>query len=93
MVTRVASRILLVPVIASIAYEFIRLGANHPNNPIMRALLAPGMWMQRLTTGEPDLSQIEVAIVALKRVLVADGVLPAEPPAEAVGELETAPVG
>lgn len=82
-VTRVASRILLVPLIASIAYEFIRLGADHPNNPVMRVLLAPGMWMQRMTTGEPDASQIEVAVAALKKVLVADGVLTAA---------ETAPV-
>lgn len=77
MPTRIASRILLVPVVASIAYEFIRLGANHPHNPIMQALLWPGMLMQRLTTGEPDGSQLEVAIAALKQVLAADGVLTA----------------
>ncbi len=74
MVMRIASRILLVPVIASIAYELIRLGADHPRNPLIRAILSPGMLMQRLTTGEPDEGQLEVAITALRQVLEADGV-------------------
>jgi uncharacterized protein YqhQ len=74
MVTRFASRILLVPLIASVAYEFIKLSANHPDNPILKALLWPGMQLQKLTTGEPDAGQIAVAIVALNEVLTADGV-------------------
>jgi uncharacterized protein YqhQ len=74
MFMRIASRILLVPLIASVAYEFIKLSANHPDNPILRGLLWPGMQLQRLTTGEPDAGQIEVAIAALKEVLAADGV-------------------
>jgi uncharacterized protein YqhQ len=79
MVTRIASRILLVPVIASVAYELIRLGADHPRNLLIRALLWPGMLMQRLTTGEPDQGQLEVAIAALRQVLEADGVVVATP--------------
>ena len=42
----IASRILLLPVIAGLAYELIRFGARHPNNPIVRMLLAPGLWLQ-----------------------------------------------
>lgn len=75
MFMRIASRILLVPVIASVAYEFIKLSANHPDNLVLRGILWPGMQLQKLTTGEPDAGQIEVAITALKGVLVADGVL------------------
>lgn len=69
---RLASRIILVPVIAAGAYELIRLGASHPNNPFLQALISPGMALQRLTTREPDGPQIEVAITALKEVLQAD---------------------
>jgi uncharacterized protein YqhQ len=74
MFMRIASRILLIPLIASVAYEFIKLSANHPDNLLLRGLLWPGMQLQRLTTGEPDAGQIEVAITALKEVLAADGV-------------------
>lgn len=66
---RIASRIVLVPIIASIAYEFIKFGAAHHRNLVMRILLAPGMALQSLTTREPTLDQVEVAIAALKRVL------------------------
>ena len=68
----IASRILLVPVIAAIAYEVIRLGAAHAHNPIMRVILAPGLLMQRLTTRQPDDDMLEVSIVAFERVLIAD---------------------
>jgi uncharacterized protein YqhQ len=74
MFMRIASRIILIPLIASVAYEFIKLSANHPDNLLLRGLLWPGMQLQRLTTGEPDAGQIEVAITALKEVLAADGV-------------------
>jgi uncharacterized protein YqhQ len=90
MLTRFASRILLVPLIASVAYEFIKLAANHPDNPILRGLLWPGMQLQTLTTGEPDAGQIEVAITALKEVLAADGVMvqASSPPAATIGARE-----
>jgi uncharacterized protein YqhQ len=65
----IATRILLLPLIAGIAYELIRFAGKHQNNRILMSLLAPGMWLQRLTTREPSLDQIEVSIRALKEVL------------------------
>ena len=72
---RVASRIVLIPVVVGIAYESLKFGAKHSDRWWMRALTYPGLMMQRLTTREPDDSMIEVAIVALKRVLQEDGEL------------------
>jgi uncharacterized protein YqhQ len=69
----IATRILLLPLIAGIAYEIIRFAGNHATNPALRGLLAPGMWLQRLTTREPTLDQIEVSIRALKEVLRLEG--------------------
>lgn len=69
------SRIVLVPLVAAVAYEFIRLMANLYGNPIIRAILAPGLALQKMTTRPPDLTMIEVGIAALKAVLVADGAL------------------
>ena len=60
-------RILLIPVIAGISYEFIRK-AGSSNNPIISALSKPGLWMQRITTKEPDDDMIEVAIEAVEAV-------------------------
>lgn len=70
----VLSRILLVPVIASIAYELMRLGAAYYRYRVVRWLMAPSLALQGLTTREPDASQIECAIVALERVLRRDGI-------------------
>jgi uncharacterized protein YqhQ len=69
----VATRILLLPVIAGLAYEVIRFAGKHPRNPFLRTLLAPGLWLQRLTTREPSLDQIEVSIRALREVLRIEG--------------------
>ncbi len=69
----VTSRILLLPVIAGIAYELIRFAGKHTGNRILMTLLAPGLWLQRLTTREPTLDQIEVSIRALKEVLQREG--------------------
>jgi len=74
----IASRILLLPVIAGIAYEVIRFAGKHPQNPILRTILAPGLWLQRLTTREPSLDQIEVSIRALMEVLRLEGRLTPE---------------
>ena len=71
---RVISRILLVPVIASIAYELMRLGAANYRYRVVRWLMAPSLALQGLTTREPDAEQMECAIVALDRVLRTDGV-------------------
>jgi uncharacterized protein YqhQ len=75
----IASRILLLPVIAGIAYEVTQYGARHMNNVVVRAIVAPGLWLQSLTTRQPDDKMVEVAIASLKEVLMADGVIPAEP--------------
>ncbi|MGZ4335656.1 MAG: DUF1385 domain-containing protein [Gaiellaceae bacterium] len=69
----IASRILLLPVIAGIAYELIRFAGKHSDNRVLMTLLAPGLWLQRLTTREPSLDQIEVSIRALREVLRLEG--------------------
>ena len=74
----ILSRILLLPVIAGIAYELIRFAGKHQDNPILMALLAPGLWLQRLTTRPPSLDQIEVSIRALQEVLRLEGGITAE---------------
>jgi uncharacterized protein YqhQ len=74
----VLSRILALPLIAGIAYEIIRFAGRHPKHPVLRTVLAPGLWLQRLTTREPTLDQIEVSIRALREVLRLEGRLTAE---------------
>jgi uncharacterized protein YqhQ len=74
----IVSRILALPLIAGIAYEIIRFAGRHPRNPALRTLLAPGLWLQRLTTRQPTLDQIEVSIRALREVLRLEGRLTAE---------------
>src|SRR5712692_2123225 len=69
----IATRILLLPVIAGIAYELIRFAGKHQENRILMTLLAPGLWLQRLTTRQPTLDQIEVSIRALRDVLEREG--------------------
>jgi uncharacterized protein YqhQ len=66
---RVLLRLLLLPVIAGLAYEFIRFTAQHMDDPLVRVLIAPNLAMQRLTTREPDLKMLEVSIAALESVL------------------------
>jgi uncharacterized protein YqhQ len=65
----ILSRIVLVPVIAGVSYEFIYFIGRHTDNVIARLLSRPGLWLQSLTTREPDNSQIEVAITALQQVI------------------------
>jgi uncharacterized protein YqhQ len=69
----VASRVALLPVIAGLAYELIRYAGRHQGNRLLMTLLAPGLWLQRLTTREPALDQIEVAIRAMDEVLRVEG--------------------
>jgi uncharacterized protein YqhQ len=69
----IASRILLLPLIAGIAYELIRFAGRNAGNRVLMTLLAPGLWLQRLTTREPTLEQLEVSIRALKEVLRLEG--------------------
>ena len=65
----IATRILLLPLIAGLAYELIRFAGKHTGNRVLMTLLAPGLWLQRLTTREPTLDQIEVSIRALQEVM------------------------
>jgi uncharacterized protein YqhQ len=74
----IVSRILLLPVIAGLAYELIRFAGRHAENRALMILLAPGLWLQRLTTREPSLDQLEVSIRALKQVLDTEGLLTPE---------------
>jgi len=67
-IMRILSRILLLPVVAGVSYEFIRL-AGKSTSPVVNILIKPGLWLQKLTTREPDRSQLEVALEALKSVL------------------------
>jgi uncharacterized protein YqhQ len=71
----VTSRIVLVPVIAAIAYELIRFSAARAGNPVVRAILAPGLALQGVTTRTPEDGMLEVAIAAFKRVLATDQVI------------------
>jgi uncharacterized protein YqhQ len=74
----IASRILLLPLIAGLAYELIRFAGRHTGNRALMTLLAPGLWLQRLTTREPSLDQLEVSICALKEVLQVENTTPTE---------------
>ena len=66
---RLLSRVIAIPLIAGLAYEALRLGARFPDSIVMRALMAPGIWLQKITTQEPDEDQIEVAIESFHEVL------------------------
>ena len=78
---RIVERIIAIPVIAGISYEGIRLGANHGRNPLVRAMMKPGLWLQKITTRPPTDDQIEVAIRAFEAVLPQEerGKVPALP--------------
>jgi uncharacterized protein YqhQ len=73
---RILSRILLIPVIAGIAYELLRLGGKYPNSPLMKLIVAPGLLLQALTTRYPDESQMEVAIASMEELLRREGETP-----------------
>ena len=79
----IMSRILLIPVIAGISYELIKFEAAHSRNRFVHWMLLPGLWLQALTTRQPNDSQLEVAIAAMKKALETDGAIPAETPAPA----------
>jgi uncharacterized protein YqhQ len=69
----IGSRILLIPVIAAIGYEILKWGAKHRGNPIVRAIMYPGILVQMITTRQPTTDMIEVAIVSMEQALEADG--------------------
>jgi len=70
-IQRVIIRLLLLPAVAGVSYELIKFAGRH-NGIIVKIISAPGMWLQKITTNEPDDSQIEVAITALQSVLTGD---------------------
>jgi uncharacterized protein YqhQ len=91
---RVLSRIVLIPLIAAMAYEIIRFGGAFQSNPITQVLMWPNLALQKLTTRQPDDAQVEVALTALREVLYAEGALERLAPevaAEAEESIEAAP--
>lgn len=66
---RIAYRIAIIPIIAGLSYEILKLSAKNMNKTLVKWAVMPGLWFQKLTTNEPDDAQIEVAIKALKGVL------------------------
>jgi len=66
---KAGSRIVLLPLIAGISYEFLKWSAKNEGNPLVRMIITPGLALQRLTTGEPDDAQLEVAIRSLDEAL------------------------
>ena len=74
---RIASRVVLMPLVAGIAYEAIRYSGRHIDRPLVYAITLPGLWLQKITTREPDDSQIEVAVRALQAVLPESERIPA----------------
>jgi uncharacterized protein YqhQ len=69
----IVSRIILIPVIAAVSYELLRFGAQHRGSAVVRALSAPGIWVQKITTKQPTDDMIEVAIVSMEQAMTADG--------------------
>jgi len=68
----IASRVILIPVIAAVSYEILRLGARFYDVAVVRWIMTPGLWLQALTTRQPEDAQVECAIAALQRVVAAD---------------------
>jgi len=77
---RLISRVVLLPVLAGLSYEYLRLTARFADHPWMRVLIAPNLALQRLTTREPDDDMLEVAIAALSRVLQDEGLATSDMP-------------
>ncbi len=65
----ILSRVVLLPVIAGISFEILKLSAKHQSSSLFKLIITPGLWLQKLTTREPNEKQAEVAIVALKKAL------------------------
>lgn len=66
-------RVALIPVIAGVSYELLRFGARHRSNTLIRWIFMPGIWLQMITTRQPDDRMVEVAIVSMSEALRADG--------------------
>jgi uncharacterized protein YqhQ len=90
---RLVTRIIFIPALAGVAYEYIRWTARHLNNPIVRLIVRPNLALQRMTTREPDAAIAEVAITAFNAMIEQEQILAAQASGEAVkalGEASTA---
>ena len=76
---RIISRVILLPVVAGVSYEFLKFSGRHIENPIVHALAYPGLMLQKLTTKQPDDEMLEVAIVALQKVREIEESVPFKP--------------
>ena len=70
--TRLATHIPFIPIVGGIAYEVLKFSAKHTASPVGRLLVAPGLWLQKITTKEPDETQMEVSLCAIKAALRLD---------------------
>jgi uncharacterized protein YqhQ len=91
LIVRVASRILLIPIIAGVSYEILRIGARWGGNAFVHAMFLPNLALQGLTTKVPDDAQIEVAIASFEAVLAVTAELGPLEVAPEIGNLEAAP--
>jgi len=66
---RIGTRLVFIPIIAGVSYEIIKFASKRQNNFFVKLMVLPGLWLQRLTTKEPSVDQVEVAIRSLKEVL------------------------
>lgn len=80
---RIGSRLVAIPIIAGLAFEMLRLGAKFERSAFMRAVMAPGLWLQKITTQAPDREQIEVAISSFNEVLRREADQPVTPTTDA----------
>lgn len=87
---RIVSRIVFIPILAGLAYEYIRWTARHLDNPVVRLLIRPNMALQRMTTREPDAAIAEVAITAFNAMMEQEAVLAAQARGELTSGLEKA---
>ena len=69
---KLSSRLFFIPVIAGVSYEILKLSGKYHTHPVFRIFITPGLWLQKLTTREPDDSQIEIAILSLRAALDKD---------------------
>ena len=72
-IVSIIGRILLIPVIAAVSYELLRFGARHRSNRVVRWIFMPGIWLQLITTKQPDDDMIEVAVASMREALTISG--------------------
>jgi uncharacterized protein YqhQ len=85
--TRFLVHLPLIPFVAGISFELLKFSSRHTHNRFVWALIQPGLWLQRITTQEPDGGMCEVAIVALKTAMSSDGVILEVSPVETAVEM------